>query len=460
MLAARDQENFIHGHQAAAAAKPLNQGTKQALPKTPGNKTAKTPLRVPLNDENGPTAFGGGKKTGGNGTENAILGGKQGGRGDVKAFVTLMGPRTRAPLGAKTTNAKAKAFQTPAAAPIGNDLGKMNQKTVSTRKPKPKVSYPETTKLQDILADKEALDEREIEYMPPRPKDLPDHPDDDLPELDFSVLQGSKPLAGWFEYLANKPDAEGLSYRQRKEIEERETNEYLDKKGEAESLLAADSAPLSCLCDIECWGDECKQSIARRKEAQKTYKKTMAALESKYLSKAKVPERKGPNHTTSKAAATALSNPKRSTTNRSRTIKPSAPAKKPASVLPQGKKMPAPTKSSEMRHAAATVASKTTIGYSRGRVASTGIRESVLPGKEKQHVAIVPNYSLAPALFIEKYGVPRYGSEKWLECRLAGCFDEEKKDPDADLGDTVSAENDALAKYFQEEAEKEFVLEF
>lgn len=85
-------------------------------------------------------------------------------------MIISIGPRTRAPLGAKTTNAKAKAFQTPAAAPIGNDLGKMNQKTVSTRKPKPKVSYPETTKLQDILADKEALDEREIEYMPPRPK--------------------------------------------------------------------------------------------------------------------------------------------------------------------------------------------------------------------------------------------------------------------------------------------------
>lgn len=91
MFAARDQENLVHGHQAAAAAKPLNQGTKQLAPKTPGNKTAKTPIRVPLNDENGPTGFGGGKKTLGKGNENSIFGTKQGGALDGKAFVTPMG---------------------------------------------------------------------------------------------------------------------------------------------------------------------------------------------------------------------------------------------------------------------------------------------------------------------------------------------------------------------------------
>ena len=97
MLAARDQENLIHGHQAAAAAKPLNQGIKQLAPKTPGNKTAKTPLRLPLNDENGTTAFGGGKKTAGKGNENSIFKGKKGGIAENKAFVTPMG--TCRPLG-------------------------------------------------------------------------------------------------------------------------------------------------------------------------------------------------------------------------------------------------------------------------------------------------------------------------------------------------------------------------
>ena len=61
MLAARDQENLVHGHQAAAAAKPLNQGLGQLLPKTPGNKVPKTPFKVPLNDENILGGLGGGK---------------------------------------------------------------------------------------------------------------------------------------------------------------------------------------------------------------------------------------------------------------------------------------------------------------------------------------------------------------------------------------------------------------
>ena len=91
MLAARDQENLVHGHQAAAAAKPLNQGIKQLAPKTPGNRPTKTPLKIPLNDENGANVFGGGKKAIGKGTENVIFGPSKGGKAESKAFVTPMG---------------------------------------------------------------------------------------------------------------------------------------------------------------------------------------------------------------------------------------------------------------------------------------------------------------------------------------------------------------------------------
>ena len=93
MLAARDQENLIHGHQAAAASKPLNQGTRQLAPKTPG-KVPKTPFKIPLNDENNGGGLGGGKggpRTHGKGNENMIFGPKKGGLGDKDAFVTPMG---------------------------------------------------------------------------------------------------------------------------------------------------------------------------------------------------------------------------------------------------------------------------------------------------------------------------------------------------------------------------------
>ncbi|KAI4093406.1 MAG: hypothetical protein LQ339_007681 [Xanthoria mediterranea] len=457
MFAVRDQENLVHGHQAAAAAKPLNQGVKQLAPKTPGNKTAKLPLRLPLNDENGTTAFGGGKKTVGKGNGNSIFGGKKDGM-ENKSFVTPIGPRNRAPLGAKTTNAKAKAFQTPAAAQNEHDLGKTIRKSVSARKPKPKAIHPESTKLEDILADKEALDQREIEYMPPNPKDLPDYPDDDLPELDLSAFQGPHRLAGWFEHFANKPDAEGLSFVQRKEMEEKLTNEYLDKKGEAEIQLAIDSAPMSCLCDTECWGDECKQNPIRKEEAQETYRKTMAALEQMIHGPSKKPiKAKGPTISTSKAAVTALSNTKRPVLAAKPPQKPIAPVKRSMPIPSRNKKTPPPTNPSEMRHAAAVAASKTTMGYSKGRATSATMRKAVLPGKENQVPAVVSDYSLPPGAFIKRYGVPRYGSEKWLECKIAGCFDEDYTE---DLGEAVTASNDdAVAEYFRQEAMKDFVLE-
>ena len=66
----------------------------------------------------------------------------------------------------KTTNAKAKAHQTPALPPP-EDNGKTKPKSVSARKPKPRVSHAEMTKLE-VHGDKDELEEREIEYMPPR----------------------------------------------------------------------------------------------------------------------------------------------------------------------------------------------------------------------------------------------------------------------------------------------------
>lgn len=92
-----DQENFVHGHQQVAASKPLNQGTRGAPPKTPGNKYPKTPLRVPLNDENAPTGYGGGGKSvlgTKKGNENLMTGGKKGTTFDKNAFVTPMGTWT------------------------------------------------------------------------------------------------------------------------------------------------------------------------------------------------------------------------------------------------------------------------------------------------------------------------------------------------------------------------------
>lgn len=64
-----------------------------------------------------------------------------------------------------------------------------------------------------------------------------------------------------------------------------------------------------------------------------------------------------------------------------------------------------------------------------------------------------PDTSLPPALYIERYGEPRWGSEMWSKCRDAGCFDE---DQEGDFGFGASHFGDFL----REEAERDFVLQF
>jgi len=94
MLAARDQENLVHGLQQVAASKPLNQSTRSLQPKTPGPQNTKTPLKIPLRDENAPGGFGG-KSGKGKGIENMATG-KKGMTFDKNAFVTPMGKLTYA----------------------------------------------------------------------------------------------------------------------------------------------------------------------------------------------------------------------------------------------------------------------------------------------------------------------------------------------------------------------------
>jgi hypothetical protein len=64
MLAAhRDQENLVHSHQVGA--KPQPNSVKGLQPKTPGARYPKTPLKIPVNDENVVHVLGGKSVNGG-----------------------------------------------------------------------------------------------------------------------------------------------------------------------------------------------------------------------------------------------------------------------------------------------------------------------------------------------------------------------------------------------------------
>lgn len=155
MFSVRDQENLVHGHQTTAAAKPLNQGIRGIAPKTPGPNGGKIPFggnnfttRKPVKDD-----------------ENTIFnGGKKGGNADKQAFFTPLAPKDRAPLGAKTANAKGQVFKTPAPG-----LQKTQKRTTSARKTKLKIHQPDVIAAEPALkslADED--DVPDIEYCPPK----------------------------------------------------------------------------------------------------------------------------------------------------------------------------------------------------------------------------------------------------------------------------------------------------
>ncbi|MCJ1286629.1 hypothetical protein MMC26_005975 [Xylographa opegraphella] len=448
MLAARDQENLVHGHQAAAAAKSLNQGSRQLAPKTPSNKASKTPFKVPLNDENVVVPFGGLKTAGKpKGNENMVPGSKPMGLTSKNAFTTPMGPRNRAPLGMKTTNAKAKAFQTPAPTAFDLELNKQAQKTASARKSRPKASLAEPIKL-DILADKSELDaepeEREIEYIPSHAKPLPDVPDD-FADMDLSIFKNGGLVRDYRDYFMNRPDDSGLSRNQRREMERQKAVEMEDKKIEAMMVRDMESALIPCLHEPECSEDECKDLPEIRRKAEERFKTSMAFIEpAEIRQKKKNATSRAPSNILSKQAAGALSQPKPTVSIMAAKI-PAPKSRLPFAQISSRKQAAMPSNPSPMRHTAATVASRNTMGYSKGRVTSACIRNVGMFKEPKES----PDTSLPPALFIEKYGIPSIGSDMYLRCKHAGCF----KDDD-DANELRGAER--LEALWREQAEEEF----
>lgn len=81
----------------------------------------------------------------------------------------MIGPRTRAPLGVKTTNAKARAFQTPAPIQATVRPEKTLKKASTVRrsvKSKIRVALPEPVEA-DLLSKEPESDVSDIEYCPP-----------------------------------------------------------------------------------------------------------------------------------------------------------------------------------------------------------------------------------------------------------------------------------------------------
>jgi hypothetical protein len=236
----------------------------------------------------------------------------------------------------KTTNAKSRAFGTPA--PLSS--AKTQKVSPRLRRPKVKVHQPE-------LAQESEDDVPEIEYMPPKETPLEGDMDDynigTIPKISDQAM-----VRGIWQAYHNPIEDDGRTREQRKFEEEiqqgrKQRNEQMDKVFAAQ--MAKDDAETREYYGI-------KQP---KKEAPKPILKRTTT---------------GPSTMRAKSAAAALSPP----------LKPSyaAPTATAKSRLPTGlvsgrKGAKTPTDLTEPRQASSATVSKSTIGYAQGRAGRTAL---------------------------------------------------------------------------------------
>ncbi|KFH46253.1 hypothetical protein ACRE_029100 [Hapsidospora chrysogenum ATCC 11550] len=363
MLAAhRDQENLVHSHQVP---------TKQQ-PKTPGARYPKTPLKLGQNDENIPTAFAG--KTGLKGPRAA------GGNDKIlmtkgKGMVTPMEQRTRAPLGAKTTNAKARTGQTGGVKGMVKELERTQMRQPTAQKAKPKSSLQIAVK-----SDQEETHDigEEPEYAPPRPVDLP-YESDLLPPggLSMEGLKKENLFRGYYQHFINPVDDNGVSRQDKKFNDE--------MKAVMEKAIERNERDLAELD----W-NIANVPVTNRLLTKKPDPPEVAEAKMARKVRGTGPQ-KQPSTIRARKAASALSIP--SDTQNKPFARPNpapAPARRPlGSIIPRhraSKSVQHVTKTQSAGNGTAEAASRTTLGYNRGRSASSVVHSraqspSSLPGR-------------------------------------------------------------------------------
>jgi hypothetical protein len=320
------------------------------------------------------------------------------------------GPRTRAPLGMKTTNAKGRAFQTPAPLQQTAKPEKTLKRPSTARKSiKSKIRVAPSEPVEaDLLSKDPDSDVPDIEYCPPPPIELPDPPEDITYDENLPYLRGNNLCSGYGEVYDIPRDEHGVSLREQKEEEAHARN----------------------LQEIE---DNFRQEMAKpwpMEDEDDIVDKMIAA------GPMKIPNRSGNVDTIkAKGAVSALSSlPQKKLPSAATKATASSIQKKKASfsVLGTRKSSVQPTNPSSMRHSAAVAASRTTIGYSKGRNVS-----SILPEKTAQGSRVtsgkIDQSQVHPLQFRELYGEPPPGSQMWDRFMEHGLFEDEIEDDEQDL---------------------------
>ncbi|KAL9091744.1 MAG: hypothetical protein Q9159_001259 [Coniocarpon cinnabarinum] len=374
-----DQENLTHAHHVAGAAKRNALGSKTPGPQPHG----KTPARKVLsNDEN--TIFATGK-------------------GKTKDVLQTPAPRERAPLGAKTTNAKTKPFATPAALPAelkpqGNiDLKTPAQQRARTAASRHKLRVHHSPRSQlptGPLRNDDAIATQEVELSdddsePPEIETAnrlaePDMPDSDEEEYkidhSFPELQPQNLMRGAMETYFNPVGEDGLTPLQR-DIKRRtdEDEAWLEDYG---NRLTQQASTIDWEEFDRLHGSEPPKNL----EVQKWSKSRKASNQTIW-------DRKPPSEVDSKAAASALSVGPRATQQRSasasfnRFAAPTAASQARQATVGKQTSHDSSSHHERTRKLNGHMASRSTIGRAKGRQVSAELRA----GKPKMAERKKPN---------------------------------------------------------------------
>ncbi|CAK7562212.1 MAG: hypothetical protein SEPTF4163_000047 [Sporothrix epigloea] len=420
MLAARDQENRVFGHSLGVQA-----GKNHALgPKTPSGKNFKTPMKVALNDGNGTIRMAG----------KSVLGGRAGGNenmqtvGKGKNLVTPSGryswetnrlcemetanakhaePRTaRAPLGNKTTNAKAQAVQQAQKlqqqkSQAGGVKGIVRDIEQSQRQQQQQRPMPQTggrrpravtpganafklSVLNDasVQADAEKKNEHEedIEYAPPQVPARP-YESDVFPEgvLTFAAFQPQNRLRGVYDYYYNPIDeTDGVPLREKAFIaQQQQAFAALDRRVQ-EDMDSFDWSIGDVPASKDCFANKGKQQPEKKTSTPAPVPPPATIVSRKAASALSVPLTRTNVPTGSRATLQTKSKhssvPASSKSSASTSLLSGLQLRKPRAAPTTAIPLRFNSRGADVSHPVAEAASRTTLGYNKGRTALSLVR--------------------------------------------------------------------------------------
>jgi hypothetical protein len=291
-------------------------------------------------------------------------------------------------------------------------------------------------------------------YLSKSPLELPDYPEDFPPDMDYSQLQGQNLTRGWFQHYYNPKDDDGVSLAERQWEEQqkkadKQVDELMEKAIEEMSLIGYNVPEFP--------GDETFVSARMKREAGECQGKKVASISSKpTVIKKTTATIRGPSTVTAKRAAKALSVKPETVKMATIRSKPAPKARIPTAFLIRSKNdnTTKPTNPSSMRHTAATVTSKTTLGYTNGRAASATLSQKATTSNnrnthtKRSSSTGSSSTTLAPATFAVR-AQPEAVTEEWNRMRIYSDFDSD---------DEVAQSLKGGDWHVDEEAEEDFEL--